>query len=70
MKIDLSSLEKAIASLSIAIIRAQAQPGDDLIRDGVIQRFEYTYDWFILETMMGSLLAIKCSFCLTRAIQK
>ena len=59
MKIDLSSLEKAIVSLSVAIERAQTQPGDDLICDGVIQRFEYTYElsWKMLKRVLEKMSA-------------
>ena len=44
MKIDLSALEKAICSLDIAIKRSIKEKDDELIRDGVIQRFEYTFE--------------------------
>ena len=39
--IDFSSLEKAVASLKQAVERP---PKNDLERDGVIQRFEYTFE--------------------------
>lgn len=44
MDINLSSLEKAILTLDEAIIRSKQAPLDDLLRDGVIQRFEYTFE--------------------------
>jgi len=44
MKLDLSALEKAIASLDRALTRATGAPGDEELRDAVIQRFEYTYE--------------------------
>ncbi len=44
MKLDLSALEKAVASLDRALIRAVATPGDEELRDACIQRFEYTYE--------------------------
>jgi len=44
MKLDLSALEKAIMSLDRALTRASGTPGDEELRDAVIQRFEYTYE--------------------------
>jgi nucleotidyltransferase substrate binding protein (TIGR01987 family) len=44
MKLDLSALEKAIASLDKALTRATGAAGDEELRDAVIQRFEYTYE--------------------------
>ena len=44
MKLDLSALERALASLGKAILRAAAEPADEEIRDAVIQRFEYSYE--------------------------
>ena len=44
MTIDLSSLAKSITSLDTAILRCEKTPADDLLRDGVIQRFEYTFE--------------------------
>jgi nucleotidyltransferase substrate binding protein (TIGR01987 family) len=40
-EIDFSSLEKALASLKQAL---EHPPKNDLERDGVIQRFEYTFE--------------------------
>jgi nucleotidyltransferase substrate binding protein (TIGR01987 family) len=40
MKLDLTSLKKAVSSLELAL----AQKKDEFIRDSVIQRFEYTYE--------------------------
>lgn len=44
MAIDLSSFEKALNTLDRAILRARESPGDEELRDAVIQRFEYTYE--------------------------
>lgn len=44
MPLDLSSLEKAIASLNRALVRAAAVPDDEELRDACIQRFEYTFE--------------------------
>jgi nucleotidyltransferase substrate binding protein (TIGR01987 family) len=44
MTIDLTSLTKALASLSRAVTRATGAPEDEELRDAVIQRFEYSYE--------------------------
>ncbi len=46
-----SSLEKALARLDEALAMSREQPENDVIRDGVIQRFEYTMDlcWKLLQ---------------------
>lgn len=44
MALDLSPFRSAVAQLASGLAAAQAAPGDDLMRDGVIQRFEYTYE--------------------------
>lgn len=42
--LDISSLEKAIASLSEAVTAYQHHEFNNFIRDAAIQRFEYTYE--------------------------
>ena len=42
--IDLSSLERALGQFEIAITAWTTTPADDLVRDAVIQRFEFTYE--------------------------
>ena len=42
--LDLTPLERALASLEEAMDRAADAPDDDLIRDGCIQRFEFCYE--------------------------
>lgn len=51
MLVDLSSFNRALASLDRAATRAEAAPGDEELRDAVIQRFEYTYElaWKMLK---------------------
>lgn len=44
MAIDLSSFRKALTSLDRGIERAEQNPADEELRDGAIQRFEYTYE--------------------------
>ena len=42
--LNLEPLEKAIGQLKSGIKQSQADPDNELLRDGVIQRFEYTMD--------------------------
>lgn len=54
MTLDLSALEKAITSLEEAVSFSQKLPSQvsfDIVRDSVIQRFEYTYElsWKLLQ---------------------
>ncbi len=54
MALELSGLEKAIASLGEAINYSQNLPegiNAEIVRDSVIQRFEYTYElsWKLLQ---------------------
>lgn len=44
MTIDLTPLDKATQSLAAALARHAREPDDDMVRDSVIQRFEFTYD--------------------------
>jgi nucleotidyltransferase substrate binding protein (TIGR01987 family) len=44
MAVDISLLERAIARLAEAWEVYQADPSQALIRDGLIQRFEFTYE--------------------------
>ncbi len=43
-KLNLTSLEKAVASLDEAVTEYAKQPNNKFIRDAAIQRFEYTYE--------------------------
>jgi len=49
--LDLSPLQKALVSLLVAIERTERERSDDMLRDSVIQRFEYTYElcWKMLK---------------------
>jgi nucleotidyltransferase substrate binding protein (TIGR01987 family) len=51
MLLDLSPFIRALASLDRAVVRALGAPGDEELRDAVIQRFEYTYElaWKMLK---------------------
>jgi nucleotidyltransferase substrate binding protein (TIGR01987 family) len=44
IRIDFTSLSKAIASLAKALQAAKLRPTDEFVRDASIQRFEYTYE--------------------------
>jgi len=43
-RLDLSALTKAIARLKEGLIRYEQDTSDSQIRDGLIQRFEFTYE--------------------------
>ena len=51
MSLDLSSWKRALNSLQRAVARSTALPGDEELRDAVIQRFEYSYElsWKMLK---------------------
>ncbi len=51
MDLDLTSFTKVLATLERAIRCSQAEPGDEEVRDSVIQRFECTYElaWKMLK---------------------
>src|SRR6516162_1056870 len=44
MKLDTSSLGNAVRRLREGHARHQREPADEQIRDGLIQRFEFTYE--------------------------
>ena len=44
MKLDIGSLEKAITRLAEGMVRYEQNIADEQIRDGLIQRFEFTYE--------------------------
>jgi nucleotidyltransferase substrate binding protein (TIGR01987 family) len=41
---DLSSLTRAVQRLREGLERHRREPGDEQVRDGLIQRFEFTYE--------------------------
>lgn len=43
-KIELSPLRNAISQLETGLHQAESEPGNELLRDGVIQRFEYSHE--------------------------
>jgi nucleotidyltransferase substrate binding protein (TIGR01987 family) len=42
--LDITSLVNAIDRLGEGLARHQSEPADDQLRDGLIQRFEFTYE--------------------------
>ncbi len=44
MSIDVSPLERVLQRLEEGWLRHQGDPGDLQVRDGLIQRFEFTYE--------------------------
>ena len=44
MKLDISSLGNAVGRLREGLARSERAPADDQLRDGLIQRFEFTYE--------------------------
>ena len=44
MKIDTTAFGNAVARLREGLSRCDREPGDEQIRDGLIQRFEFTYE--------------------------
>jgi nucleotidyltransferase substrate binding protein (TIGR01987 family) len=44
MKLDSSSLGNTVRRLREGIARWQSEPADEQVRDGLIQRFEFTYE--------------------------
>lgn len=44
MSLDFSPLARAVARLDEGLTRHRAEPADEQLRDGLIQRFEFTYD--------------------------
>ncbi|MBI1757584.1 MAG: nucleotidyltransferase substrate binding protein [Fimbriimonas ginsengisoli] len=44
MKLDITSFTQAVGRLEEGLARYQGEPGDTQLRDGLIQRFEFTYE--------------------------
>jgi nucleotidyltransferase substrate binding protein (TIGR01987 family) len=57
---NIEPLERAIAQLERGLQQYDAMPNDDLARDGVIQRFEYTIDlcWKLLQRYLKDIAQI------------
>jgi nucleotidyltransferase substrate binding protein (TIGR01987 family) len=44
MTLDITSLDNAVQRLREGLVRHQREPADEQLRDGLIQRFEFTYE--------------------------
>jgi len=44
VSLDLTALERAFNRFEEGLAQREQRPNDDMIRDGLIQRFEYTYE--------------------------
>jgi nucleotidyltransferase substrate binding protein (TIGR01987 family) len=44
MPLDITSLDNAVQRLREGLARHQREPADEQVRDGLIQRFEFTYE--------------------------
>ncbi len=56
IRLDLSPLDRALASLERALARSRTAPADDELRDACIQRFEYSFElcWKMLKRQLES----------------
>ncbi len=54
MKLDITAITKACASLVEAVDRSKKEENDSIVRDAVIQRFEYSYElaWKMLRRQL------------------
>lgn len=44
MKLDITALANAVKRLREGLARCEREPADEQLRDGLIQRFEFTYE--------------------------
>ena len=66
--LNLEPLEKAIAQLHVGIAQSKGDPDNDLLRDGVIQRFEYTMDlsWKMIQRYLKHIAQVEESAIRTK----
>ena len=66
--LNLEPLEKAIAQLHVWIAQSKGDPDNDLLRDGVIQRFEYTMDlsWKMIQRYLKHIAQVEESAIRTK----
>jgi nucleotidyltransferase substrate binding protein (TIGR01987 family) len=54
VKLDITALANAVERLREGLIRCEREPADEQLRDGLIQRFEFTYE--LSHKMLGRYL--------------
>ena len=66
--LNLEPLEKVIAQLHVGIAQSKGDPDNDLLRDGVIQRFEYTMDlsWKMIQRYLKHIAQVEESAIRTK----
>ena len=66
--VNCTALGKAVAQLRQGVEAAQSQPENELMRDGVIQRFEYTMDlaWKLMQRYLKVVIQIDDSLIYTK----
>ena len=68
IRLDIEPLQKALAQLQSGIESSQKEPSSEIIRDGVIQRFEYTIDlcWKALQRYLVHIAQVQESTLRTK----
>ena len=66
--LNLEPLEKAIEQLKSGLHQSHANPDNELLRDGVIQRFEYTMDlsWKMIQRYLKHIAQVEESAIRTK----
>ena len=66
--LNLDPLEKAIEQLKSGLNQSHADPDNELLRDGVIQRFEYTMDlsWKMIQRYLKHIAQVEESAIRTK----
>ena len=66
--LNLGPLEKAIEQLKSGIMQSKVDPDNELLRDGVIQRFEYTMDlsWKMIQRYLKHIAQVEESAIRTK----
>ena len=67
-ELNLDPLEKAITQLKSGLDQSHADPDNELLRDGVIQRFEYTMDlsWKMIQRYLKHIAQVEESAIRTK----
>ena len=66
--LNLEPLENAVAQLRSGFVQSKADPDNELLRDGVIQRFEYTMDlsWKMIQRYLKHIAQVEESAIRTK----